>query len=109
MELQAWNLQVIICNNLPALYQWYMTFMSQTACYISLCTKHYKNVPCKYIIFTKDQNQLAAHYSIVICSYISNMFLPDLLANLRESHAAMFQLRIVQCGYKCLVCCLYTA
>jgi len=28
---------------------------------------------------------------LFICSYISNMFWPDLLVTFRESHAAMFQ------------------
>jgi len=36
------------------------------------------------------------------------MVWPDLLAIFRESHAAMFQLRIISCGYTATQLCGYT-
>jgi hypothetical protein len=43
---------------------------------------------------------------IYICCSICNMFLPDLLAIIRESFEATKQLWIILCGYK--RCCVYS-
>jgi len=54
----------------------------------------------------EDQTQLVAQFSFFICSFLSNMFRPHLLGIFMESYAAMYQLRIISCGYSC--CCVYS-
>jgi hypothetical protein len=39
----------------------------------------------------QESNPICCTKHLFVCSYISNMFCPDLLVTFRESHAAMFQ------------------
>jgi len=39
------------------------------------------------MLLTKNQNQLVAQDTFFICSYISNMFRPDLLATCSDAHS----------------------
>jgi len=58
-----------------------------------------------YVSVTKNQNQLVAQYSFLFVVRSATCFGPIYCAIFRESYAAMFQLRIISCGYNC--CCVY--
>jgi len=58
-----------------------------------------------YASVTKNQNQSVAQYSFLFVVRSATCFGQIYCAIFRESYAAMFQLRIILCGYN--RCCVY--
>jgi len=58
-----------------------------------------------YASIARNQNQLVAQYSFLFVVRSATCFGQIYCAIFRESYAAVFQLRIISCGYNC--CCVY--
>lgn len=68
---------------------------SSSSCNKYFCTNGEEQKISKRVIFIhKESKPTCRTMLLFICSYISNMFLPDLLAIFQESHAAKFNLEL---------------
>ena len=85
----------IFCVNVQYTLWTFLVYVGDTDC-TKCCSPH------------KESKPTCCAVLLLICNYISNMVWPDLLAIFRESHAAMFQLRIISCGYTATQLCGYT-
>jgi len=68
---------------------------SSSSCYKYCCTNGEERKISKRVIFTHEESEpTCCTVFLCICCWISNMFLPDLLAIFNESHAAKFNLEL---------------